>query len=275
MLRHSAVTPGRFICATCLLVLVLAVLVGPLIWQASPTAHQPHATLRGPSLAHPFGTDQFGRDMLARLLAGARWTLAGALLVSAGISLIGLVVGALAATLGRGVDLVLGRVMEAAMALPGLVTALAITALLGPSFRNLLLAMTLSGWPWYARVYRGVILAERSRLYLDGARVAGASPARLMLRHVLPNIAGSVIVLSTANIGSVILSLSALSFLGLGVQPPDPEWGTMINESRLYFQSRPWQMFAPGLCITFTVLVINLAGDSLRDMLDPRLRNSI
>lgn len=272
MRNARRIGPGRVVIACLLVLIVAAALIGPLLWAASPTAHNPSATLQGPSWNHPLGTDQFGRDILARILTGARWTLLGALSVSISISVIGLVVGALAASLGKTVDLVLGRVFEAGMALPGLVTALALTAILGPSFRNLLLAMTLSGWPWYARAYRAVILAERSRLYIDGAQVAGATPVRIVLRHIAPNIAGPVIILATANVGSIILGLSALSFLGLGIQPPTPEWGAMINESRLYFQNRPWQMIAPGLCITLTVLTINLTGDTLRDLLDPRTR---
>jgi ABC-type dipeptide/oligopeptide/nickel transport system permease subunit len=252
--------------------IVISVLIGPIIWDRSPTAHQIEATLQGPSLAHPLGTDQFGRDLLARILTGARWTLLGAAVVSLAISSIGLVVGAVAASSRRSIDLVISRCIEAVIALPGLVMALAITSILGPSFRNLLIAMILSGWPWYARAYRAVVLRERACAYVEGAVVTGASPLRIMLRHIAPNIVGPVVVLATVNLGSVILGLAALSFLGLGIQPPTPEWGTMISESRLYFQRHPWQMIVPGLCITITVLSVNIAGDALRDTLDPRLR---
>lgn len=261
--------------AVVLALIVFAAIAGPLVWTASPTAHQPDATLQGPSLAHPLGTDQYGRDTLARILTGARWTLLGAMLVSLSVSAIGLIAGALAASAGRFVDLFISRLLEAVMALPGLVVAMALTSILGPSFRNLLLAMILSGWPWYARAYRAVFLRERSCLYVDGAIVTGASPVRIMLRHIAPNAAGPVIVLATVNAGTVILGLAALSFLGLGIKPPTPELGAMINESRLYFQTYPMQMIIPGLCITITVLAVNITGDALRDRFDSRLRNRL
>jgi peptide/nickel transport system permease protein len=169
-------------------------------------------------------------------------------------------------------DTMLGRLIEALMALPGLVTALAFTAVLGPSFRNLLVALVVTNWPWYARAYRSILLKERAAPYVEGALALGAGRGRVLLRHVLPNVIGPAVVLATSNLGSVILSLAALSFLGLGIQPPTPEWGMMINDARPYFQRLPWQMIAPGLCIVLTVLAVNLSGDALRDALDPRTR---
>ncbi len=250
--------------------IVTAVLVGPRLWGRDPLRQRIETRLQGPSAAHPLGTDQFGRDILARLLVGGRWTLGGAVAVCGGVSLIGFVVGALAATGSRRTDALLGRLIEALMALPGLVTALAFTAVLGPSFRNLLVALIATNWPWYARSYRSLILKERAALYVEGAVAVGAGQGRVLIRHVLPNIIGPAIVLATANLGSVMLHLAALSFLGLGTQPPTPEWGMMINDARPFFQRHPWQMVAPGLCICLTVLCINLAGDALRDLLDPR-----
>lgn len=265
-------TPAGLISAGILICILVLTIAGPLLWQRSPIEHQVSATLQNPSLQYPLGTDQFGRDILARILTGARWTLLGAATVSLGISGVGLVIGALAATSRRAVDLVLSRIVEALMALPGIVVALALTSILGPSFRNLLLAMVLAGWPWYARAYRAIILKERDTLYVEGAVAAGASQWRVIVRHIAPNIFGPVIVLATANLGFVILNLAALSFLGIGIQPPTPEWGAMISESRLYFQQHPWQMLAPGLCIVVTVLAINIFGDILRDIFDPRTR---
>jgi ABC-type dipeptide/oligopeptide/nickel transport system permease subunit len=275
---RSLRAPRRVNVSTLLLVLaVLALLatiaIGPTIWDRSPIAHQPGATLQNPSRAHPLGTDQFGRDLLARLMTGARWTLLGAAIVSAGISTIGLLVAAITVSSSRLVDLAICRLIEALMAVPNLVIALALTTILGPSFRNLLIALIAAGWPWYARVYRGLLLREQALLYVEGAIVTGASPARVIVRHIAPNITGPVVVLATANLGFVILNLAALSFLGLGIQPPTPEWGAMISDARLYFQRHPWQMLAPGLCITLAVLLANLAGDALRDRLDPRLRS--
>jgi peptide/nickel transport system permease protein len=252
--------------------LALLATLGPVIWGQDALSHDVTARLQGPSLAHPAGTDGYGRDLLARLLLGARWTVLGATLVSVAISVIGLFVAAMA-TGHRLLDLTLGRLIDALLAVPGLVTALALTSILGPSFRNLLLALTVTGWPWYARVYRGVLLRELSSGYVESAIVAGMSRRRLLARHVLPNMIGPIIVMASANLGAIMLNLAALSFLGLGVQPPIPEWGAMINESRIYLQQRPWQVLAPGLCITLAVLTVNLTGDALRDAFDPRLRH--
>jgi ABC-type dipeptide/oligopeptide/nickel transport system permease subunit len=253
-----------------LLLIVLTVVAGPMLWQQDPLAQQLDARLQSPSRAHPVGTDQFGRDLLARLLEGGRWTLIGAALVCLGVNLIGFSAGALAASGSRLMDGFLGRLLESLMALPGLVTALALTAVLGPSFRNLLIALVVTSWPWYARAYRSILIKERTAPYVEGAAALGASRLRSLLRHVLPNVVGPAVVLATANLGGVMLGLAALSFLGLGRQPPAPEWGVMINDARVYFQRYPWQMIAPGLCIVVTVLAVNLTGDALRDLLDPR-----
>ncbi len=148
--------------------------------------------------------------------------------------------------------------------------ALALSAVLGPSFTNLLVALVVTGWPSYARLYRSLVLKERGQPYVDGAVAAGAGRLRIVARHIVPNVVGPAVVLATADFGKVILGLAALSFLGLGMQPPTPEWGVMINEARAYFQTRPWQMVAPGLCIATTVLAINLTGDAVRDAFDPR-----
>jgi ABC-type dipeptide/oligopeptide/nickel transport system permease subunit len=253
-----------------LLLIVVAVTAGPRLWGVDPLEQRIEQRLQTPSWAHPLGTDQFGRDILARLLAGGRWTLAGAAAVCLGVSLIGFIAGAVAASGSRLTDTLLGRLIESLMALPGLVTALALTAVLGPSFRNLLIALVATNWPWYARAYRSIILTERAAPYVEGAVALGAQRWRIVGRHILPNAIGPAIVLATTNLGNVILGLAALSFLGLGIQPPTPEWGVMINDARPYFQREPWQMIAPGLCIVFTVLSVNLAGDALRDALDPR-----
>lgn len=253
-----------------LLLVVTAALLGPRLWGIDALGQHIDTRLQNPSFAHPVGTDQFGRDILARLLLGARWTLLGAVTVSVGVSVAGFTVGAFAASGSRLTDTLLGRLIEALMALPGLVTALAFTAVLGPSFRNLLIALVATSWPWYARAYRSIMLKERAAPYVEATRALGATRTRIVLRHILPNIIGPALVLATANLGSVILSLASLSFLGLGKQPPAPEWGVMINDARPFFQRLPWQMIAPGLCIVVTVLAVNLSGDALRDALDPR-----
>jgi peptide/nickel transport system permease protein len=247
-------------------------LVGPQVWTWTAFDQHMDALLQDPSLAHPLGTDEFGRDILARLLLGARWSLAGAAVICAGTSLLGFAIAALAVSGSRKTDAIVGRVIEAMMSLPGLVTALAFASILGASFGNLLLALVVTSWPWYARTYRTLLLKERSALYVESAVAAGAGRWRVLLRHTLPNIVGPAVVLATANFGSVILNLAGLSFLGLGMQPPTPEWGEMINEAARYFQDEPWQMIAPGVCIALTVLAVNLLGDALRDVADPRTR---
>jgi peptide/nickel transport system permease protein len=264
-------SPTGFAAVITLGLIVLAAAVGPRLWGQDPIAQHIDARLQNPTLAHPLGTDSFGRDILARLLTGARWSLAGAFVVCLGTSAVGFVIGTLAALGGRLADSVIGRSVESLMALPGLVTALALTAVLGPSFRNLLFALIVTHWPSYARIYRALILRERSALYVEAAYAVGATRTRVVSRHILRNVIGPAAVLATANFGLVILSLASLSFLGLGMQPPTPEWGVMINEARAYFQRFPWQMIAPGMCIALTVLAVNLTGDALRDMFDPRL----
>jgi ABC-type dipeptide/oligopeptide/nickel transport system permease subunit len=253
-------------------VLAVVALVGPQLWTWTALDQHMDALLQEPSLTHPLGTDEFGRDILARLLLGARWSLAGAAGICAGTSLLGFVIAALATSGSRKTDAIVGRVIEAMMSLPGLVTALAFAAILGASFSNLLLALVVTSWPWYARTYRALLIKERSALYVESAIAAGADRWRVLLRHALPNIIGPAAVLATANFGAVILNLAGLSFLGLGMQPPTPEWGEMINEGARYFPEYPWQMIAPGVCIAATVLAVNLLGDGLRDVADPRTR---
>src|SRR5438132_1935912 len=255
-----------------LVLLTVVAVVGPSIWPWGALEQHMDALLQDPSIAHPLGTDEFGRDTLARLLMGARWSLAGAAVICAGTSVLGFFIAALAVSGGRKTDAIVGRVIEAMMALPGLVTALAFASILGASFANLLFAMIVTSWPWYARTYRALLLKERSAQYVESAVAAGAGRWRVLFKHILPNIIGPAAVLATANFGGVILNLAGLSFLGLGMQPPTPEWGEMINEAARYFEEYPWQMIAPGLCIAATVLAVNLLGDALRDVADPRTR---
>jgi len=280
-LTHAAAPPkrrsmwGRMsrsgIAALALLsILVLAAILGPRLWGQDPLAQNNLVRLTNPTLMHPLGTDKYGRDIFSRLLTGARWSLTGAAIVCLCTSAIGFLIGAFAAMSSRRVDSVIGRLIESLLALPGIVMALALTAVLGSSFPNLLFALVVTSWPSYARIYRALILKEREAGYVESTRSLGASQSRIVFRHMIPNVIGPAAVLATANFGGVILGLASLSFLGLGMQPPTPEWGVMINEARAYFQTYPWQMIAPGACIALTVFAINLTGDSLRDLLDPR-----
>jgi len=206
-----------------LICLAVAGAVGPALWHQGALVQHVDARLQEPSFTHPLGTDRFGRDILARLLVGARWSLGGALIVCIGTTLTGFVVAIAGLLCGHIADSLIARLCEALMALPGLVAALALTAALGPSFKDLLLAMILTGWPGYARIYRSLILREQAAPCVDGAIALGATPMRVMLRHVLPNALGTATVMATANFGYAVLTLAALSFLGLGMQPPTPE----------------------------------------------------
>jgi ABC-type dipeptide/oligopeptide/nickel transport system permease subunit len=253
-----------------LVMIVLAVALGPFVWTVDPDQTDVTNRFASVSLEHPLGTDDYGRDILSRILHGGRLSLSGSLIILLGTSAIGLAVGALAGMLGGRVDMLLSRLIDALLSLPTLVVAFALAGALGKSFTNVLISLVVTGWPWYARAYRGLFMLERRREYVEAARVIGVPTRTIILRHVAPNVAGPVLVLMTVNLATAILNLTSLSFLGLGVQPPQAEWGAMVNYGRTYFQSEPWIILVPGLVIAITVLVINLLGDALRDMLDPR-----
>ncbi len=259
--------------AALLTAIVAAALAGRAFWHGNAYSVRFDERLLGSSAAHPLGTDQFGRDILARLIAGGRDTLGGAAVVLALTTTLGMAIGASAALLGGAIDALIGRLLDTLLALPSLVVALALVAAVGPSFRGVLLALALAGTPWYARVYRSLVLKERSAAYVAAAFAIGATRRRVFWREIAPNIVGPALVVATVNLGQVILNLAALSFLGLGAQPPAAEWGTMINEARPFFQTHIGLVLAPGLAIAITVVSINLLGDALRDALDPRLRS--
>ena len=257
--------------ALAVLVLLLAAsLLGPLAWTADQNRTQLTRKFAPPSPEAPLGRDELGRDLLARLLHGGRLSLPAALVVVLGTSGIGLLLGAAAGALGGRTDMLVCRLIDGLLALPSLVVALAMVGILGKSFPNLLLALILTGWPWYARAYRGLVVREREQAYVLAAHTVGADTPRIVSRHILPNIAGPTLVLATLNLGNAILGLTALSFLGLGVQPPHAEWGAMISSARGFFDTYPWVMVAPGIAISGTVLAVNILGDAVRDATDPR-----
>ncbi|MGH2583632.1 MAG: ABC transporter permease [Dehalococcoidia bacterium] len=256
--------------AGALAALVLSVAVGPAAWRADPEKVEltnKHASFSRDS---PLGTDDYGRDILSRLMHGGRRTFAGSLFVLLGSSGVGLVIGALAGTSRGRVGGLLSRLIDAFLGLPSLVIALGIVGALGTSFPNLLLALILTSWPWYARVYRSLFLKERSQDYVLAAVHLGVPRLRVLWRHIGPNVIGPGLVIVTVNLGNAMLSLAALSFLGLGVQPPTPEWGAMVSDARFHFQTHPWLIIAPGLAVSLSVLSVNILGDALRDALDPR-----
>ncbi len=254
--------------------LVLAAVLAPLLAPHDPAAVDPVGRLAGSSWEHPLGTDELGRDMLSRLLYGARWSLGIAGLATLVVMVTGVVVGVLAGFYGGVVDSLIMRIVDVLLALPNLVLYLAIVGTLGPGVENVFLALIAISWASYARVVRGLVLSVRERAFVRASLSLGAGDGRLMLRHVLPNVVSPVIVLASLQAGGMILALAALGFFGLGAQPPTPEWGTMINQSRLFLQSAPTLMIYPGLAISLAVLGLNLLGDGIRDAYDPRIGRS-
>lgn len=250
-------------------VVALAVLLAPWISPQGPIDQDVADRYAPVSAEHPLGTDQLGRDILSRLLHGGRYSLGMALAASAGITVVGLVLGLASASFGRVTDTVVNRIADVFLALPTLVLMLVVVGLLGQGLRNLIIAVILVGWPTYARVVRGMALSVREREFVTAAEAAGASRVRIAARHLAPNVLGPVIVLSTIDLGRVLLAVSALSFLGFGVTSPTPEWGAMLSDARGFFTSHPELIFPPGVAITVMVLAFNLAGDGLRDALDP------
>lgn len=253
------------------LCLIMAAVFAPELSPYPPNEQDVLNSLAGPSAEHPLGTDHLGRDNLSRLLHGARWSLGVAVVATAFIMVIGVTLGLLAGYLGRWSDAVIMRGVDVLLALPTLVLVIAIIGTLGTSTAMLLFAIVVSSWAMYARVMRGLVLSMREREFVLSARAVGASHLRIMFRHILPNTVSPVVVLASLQTGTLVLMLAALGFLGFGVQPPTPEWGTMLNEARVHFSSEPQQMLYPGAAITIAVLGFNLLGDGLRDVLDPRM----
>ncbi|MFP5318266.1 MAG: nickel transporter permease [Acidimicrobiia bacterium] len=270
LLRDRAGVVGLALVA----LVVLAALLAPVISPHDPDAVDVAKKFAPRSSEHPLGTDHLGRDMLSRLLWGARLSVGSTLLATAGIGVIGLLLGMLAGWWGGFVDGLISRLIDLMQALPPLLLPLAITAVLGTGLRNVLIAIVISSWANYARIVRGAVLAERSKPYVEAARSSGASTSRIFRRHLLPNIVGPVVVMTTLELGIILLAISGLSFLGLGVQPPAAEWGAMLSEGRTYLSRAPAMMIYPGAAIFVMVLAFNLLGDGLRDFLDPRSRRS-
>jgi peptide/nickel transport system permease protein len=243
---------------------------GPYIWRIDPD--ELIATrLQPPSWAHPMGTDELGRDTMARIIHGAQVSLqVGAISVSIAFVL-GVSLGLLSGFFGGKVDGLLMRLVDVMFALPGLVLAIVIAGLLGPNRRNAMIAIGIVITPAFARVVRGAVLEVMGFPFVESARALGASHSRIMVRHVIPNIAAPLIVLVTVYLSTAILSEAALSFLGLGTQPPESSWGGMLNSARSYLDIDPWLSIFPGLAIMIVVLGFNFLGDGLRDILDPRL----
>jgi peptide/nickel transport system permease protein len=255
-----------------IVVMVLLALFAGVVAPYDPTEMKVADALKRPSLAHPFGTDRFGRDVLSRTIHGSRIAL-GVAISSIGLALVvGTILGLAGGYVGGATDLVIGRAMDVLFSFPTLILAIGIAAMLGPGLDNAALAIAVVYAPLFSRVVRGPVIAERAKEYAVAALGLGAGSFRVVLRHILPNVLAPLIVQTSVSLAYAILTEAALSYLGLGTQPPAPSWGTMLNEGRTYLETAPWMSVFPGLAIMLAVLGFNLLGDGLRSALDPQLR---
>lgn len=251
-------------------VAVAAALLGPWVVSADPRSQELALRLAGPTWAHPLGLDELGRDILARLVAGARVSLLVGVSVVSVSAALGLLVGGIAGYAGGWIDTLLGRIIDVLMAFPGILLAIALVAALGPSLRNVVIALATIGWVGYARLVRGQVLKAREFEYVQAARSLGASGPRVLVRHVLPFAYPAVLVQATLGMAGAIVAEASLSFLGLGVQPPTPSWGAMLDAGRSHLLDAPHLTIFPGMAIALLVLGFNFLGDGLRDKVDPR-----
>lgn len=254
-----------------MLIAVVAALAAPIVSPFDPTVQDLAARLDGPTMQHPFGLDELGRDIFSRILSGARVSLMVGLAVVSVSSLMGLLLGSTAGYYGGVVDDVIGRVIDILMAFPGILLAIALVAVLGPSLTNVVIALSAIGWVGYARVVRGQVLRTRELEYVQAARALGAGTARLIWRHIIPSTLPAVVVQATLGMAGAILAEATLSFLGLGVQPPTPSWGSMLDAGRTHLFDAPHLTIFPGVAIALLVLGFNFLGDGLRDRIDPRI----
>lgn len=268
--------PGRnplgFLGVLLVVAISLCAVLAPFVVPHDPYKVNLVWRLRPPSWRHPFGTDELGRDIFSRVLLGTRISLQAAVVII-GLSLIfGTVIGTLGALAGGWVDEVLMRLTDSFLAFPYLIFAMLVSAVLGPSLPNAMLAISITWWPWYARLARGQILSVKNQLYVEAARAVGVGGLRLFFGYFLRNALSPLIVQATLDVGYAILLTSSLSFIGLGAQPPTPEWGRMVADGRQYLLSFWWVPIFPGMAIFVTVLGFNLIGDAIRDFADPRTR---
>jgi len=272
-LRTARKKPLGTVSFLVIVLLVFTAVFAPLIAPYDPTATHPLAKLQGSSAAHLLGTDNLGRDVFSQIVLGARTSLWAGISATVCGTLLGSLIGMLSGYAGGKTDMAIQRCMDALQALPLLVLLLVVVVALGPSLWNIVWALSIGILPAAGRVVRSAALTVKNETFIEAARVVGARPLRILARHMLPNVAAIIIVIASVTIGGAILAEAGLSFLGLGVPPPTPSWGGMLtNSGRRYFELQPTLAIYPGLAISITVLAFNLLGDTLRDILDPRLR---
>ena len=268
LLRRKSAVLGLVI----IVVLVLVALLAPLIAPYDPAQQGWTAIRKPPSAQHWLGTDESGRDLLSRVIYGARASLlAGVVSISIALTF-GVPIGLLAGYGGRWIDALIGRITDAMLAVPFLILAIALAAFLGPSLQNAMIAIGVTATPIFVRLTRGQVMAVKVEDYVEAARAVGNPPVRIALRHILPNILPALIVQATISIATAIIAEASLSFLGLGQQPPAPSWGSMLNTAQRFLTNAPWMAVWPGLAIFLAVLSFNILGDGLRDALDPKER---
>lgn len=267
--RNPAAMAGLIV----LLALIVVAFFGGRFAPYSPQQPDLNALFSAPTARHPFGTDQLGRDLLSRIITGTGYSLRTALVATLAAAVIGIPLGLLGGYFGGWIGRAVDLFTDSMLAFPGIILALAVVTALGASFTNAMLAVGISFSPVYARLVRGQVLAVRQMPYIEAGRLLGYSHWRLLVRHIVPNIAAPIVVLSALGLSGAILVGTALSFLGLGAAPPTPEWGAIMFAGVPFLQTAPWVTLFPGLAITITVLAANLVGDGLRDALDPRVRN--
>jgi peptide/nickel transport system permease protein len=269
MSAHSR-TPSLSIGISIVIAILFAAVAGPIFFRANPIAIDLAKTLASPSRAHPFGCDALGRDVLARVLWGARLSLSVSTVVVALSLLVGSAIGGAAALAGGRIDNLVMRAVDVVLAFPGILLAIALAAILGPGLIDLVIALTAMGWTGYARIVRGEVLTLREREYVLAAESLGATQSRLLIRHLMPAVAGPLAVQATFGVGGIIGAEAALSFLGLGAMPPTPSWGNMLDAGRAFLLVAPHLTTAPGLAIGFSILGFNLLGDGIAQKIGHR-----
>lgn len=272
MIRRITSSPLTVLGLVIVLILLITAAFAPLIATYNPTGVNLLDKLQQPSAAHWFGTDEVGRDIFSRVVYGSRISLKIGLLVVLIAFPVGTILGAIAGYAGGLTDQIIMRLTDIFLSFPGIILAMSIAAALGPSIENVLLALAITWWPWYTRIVRSSVLSLKNSEFIEASRALGTNPLRILIKEIIPNAIAPASIQASLDLGFVILSAAGLSFIGLGAQPPSPEWGAMLSSSREILREAWWAATFPGIAIFITVLGFNLLGDGLRDVLDPKQR---